>query len=195
MEVKEYFELSMIVLGSLGGASAIIFGFSSWLGKVWANRLMTKEKAEYAQDLESLRTRLTQETESYKIKLKKSEFLFQKEYEAASEFIALKWSFLPTYTHPNMEWYEACDEIAHNFEKIENSLNAFSSRHGAILKDEVQSCIGNAICLAGENKFAITSPEAPAIANDAANQIFKDGGELDKAEKMLLKQVHSQSST
>ncbi|EPC3543473.1 hypothetical protein ACRZCT_003096 [Aeromonas hydrophila] len=76
MELKELLEIAGVILGSLGGGAAIIFGFSSWLGKVWANRLMEKEKAEHTRELESLRNRLTQDTESYKVKLKKSEFIF-----------------------------------------------------------------------------------------------------------------------
>ena len=192
MELKEVLELSGVILGSLGGAAAIIFGFSSWLGKVWANRLMTKEKAEYAQELESLRNRLTQDTESYKIKLKKSEFLFQKEYEAVSEFVALKRSFMPTYSHPNMDWYEACDEIAHDFHKIEIALGSYLSKHGAVLKPEVKELLSYSIGVAGENKFEITSPEVPRNANKAADELYE---KLGKAEESLLEQVHSQSST
>jgi len=192
MELNDLLELSGVVLGSLGGAAAIIFGFSSWLGKVWANRLMTKEKAEYAQELESLRNRLTQDTESYKIKLKKSEFLFQKEYEAASEFVALKRSFLPTYLHPDMDWYEACDEIAHDFHKIEIALGAYLSKHGAVLKQEVKDLLSHSIGMAGESKFEITSPEVPSNANKAADGLYKN---LEEVENKLLKQVHSQSST
>jgi hypothetical protein len=192
MELKEALELSGVILGSLGGGAAIIFGFSSWLGKVWANRLMEKEKAEYAQALESLRSRLTQDTESYKIKLKKSEFLFQKEFEAASEFVALKRSFLPTYSHPDMDWYEACDEIANDFHKIESELGAYLSKHGAVLKSEVKDLLSLSIGIAGENKFEITSPDVPSHANEAANELYN---KLDKAEESLLLQVHSQSST
>lgn len=192
MEIKDALELSGIILGSLGGGAAIVFGFSSWLGKVWANRLMAKEKAEHAQELESLRCRLTRDTESYKIKLKKSEFLFQKEYEAASEFVGLKRGFLPTCSHPNMDWYEACDEIAHNFHKIETSLSAFLAKHGAVLKPEVKKLINHSIGLAGENKFEITSPDVPHSANKAADGLYE---KLEKAEESLLQQVHSQSST
>jgi hypothetical protein len=97
MELSEMFKLVGAILVSLGGGAAIIFGFSNWLGKVWANRLMEKEKATHARELESLRNQLTQDTESYKVKLKKSEFIFQKEYEAVSEFVLLKRSFLPTF--------------------------------------------------------------------------------------------------
>ena len=34
MELREVLELSGVILGSLGSGAAIIFGFSSWLGKV-----------------------------------------------------------------------------------------------------------------------------------------------------------------
>jgi hypothetical protein len=162
MELKDILELSGVILGSLGGSAAIILGFSSWLDKVWANHLMTKEKAEYAQELESLRNRLTQDTESYKIKLKKSEFLFQKEYEAASEFVALKRSFLPTYRHPGMDWYEACNEIAHDFHKIETALGAYLSKHGAVLKPEVKELLSYSKGVAAESKFDITSLDVPS---------------------------------
>ncbi len=173
MKIQEVLELSGVIIGSLGGGAAIIFGFSSWLGKVWANRFMTREKAEYAQELESLRSRLTQDTESYKIKLKKSEFLFQKEYEAASEFVALKRSFLPTYSHAQMDWCEAYDEIAHDFPKIETGLGNYLSKHGAVLKAEVKDLLIHAIGLAGENKFEITGPEVSSSANNAASELYE----------------------
>jgi hypothetical protein len=41
---------------SIGGAGAIIFGLSAWLGKVWADRLMATETANHAKDLETLRS-------------------------------------------------------------------------------------------------------------------------------------------
>ncbi len=34
MNVTEVFKISGVILGSVGGAVAIIFAFSSWLGKV-----------------------------------------------------------------------------------------------------------------------------------------------------------------
>ncbi len=43
---------------SVGGAGAIIFGLSAWLGRVWADRLMTRETAKHAQELEALRSQL-----------------------------------------------------------------------------------------------------------------------------------------
>ena len=47
MEIKEILELSGVVLGSIGGGVAIIFGFSSWLGKVWANEPMGSDSIDF----------------------------------------------------------------------------------------------------------------------------------------------------
>lgn len=191
--IKQIIELSGVILGSLGGGAVIIFGFSSWLGKVWANRLMTKEKVEYAQELESLRNRLTQDTESYKIKLKKSEFIFQKEFEAASEFVGLIRNFLPKYSHPDMDWGDACDEIAICFEDIETLLSSYLSKHGAILQDDVKDLITDCIGIAGKNKFETNITEkVPFHVNEEASKLYK---KLKDAEKSLINQVHSQSST
>ncbi|PVV20149.1 MAG: hypothetical protein B6D78_11655 [gamma proteobacterium symbiont of Ctena orbiculata] len=46
MDINSIFELSAAVLASVGGAGFIVVGFSSWLGKVWATRLMDSERHE-----------------------------------------------------------------------------------------------------------------------------------------------------
>lgn len=49
---------------SVGGGGAIVVGLSSWLGKVWANRLMEIERAKHAQDLVKLQSELRHESEA-----------------------------------------------------------------------------------------------------------------------------------
>ena len=46
------------VIAALGGGGAIVAGLSSWLGKVWADRLMAKETAKFREDLERLTKQL-----------------------------------------------------------------------------------------------------------------------------------------
>ena len=96
MSIDDMLSIVAGIIVSLGGGAAIVFGFSSWLGKVWANRLMEVEKAKHVKELERLRNEFVQDTEHYKIKLKKSEFIFQKEFKAASEFNTLIRNILPT---------------------------------------------------------------------------------------------------
>ncbi len=99
---------------------------------------------------------------------------------------------MPTYNQPQMDWCEACDEIAHDFNKIELRLDDYLSKHGAVLKDNVVDLISSCIAISGENKFEITSPEVPEVVNEAANSLYE---KLKEAEKIVLQQVHSQSST
>lgn len=51
MSWEDGFKFSIAILTSLGGGSAIVFLFSSWLGKAWATRILDKERHE----LEKLR--------------------------------------------------------------------------------------------------------------------------------------------
>lgn len=46
------------ILGSVGVGGAIVAWLSSWLGKVWADRLMVEEKAKYEKELERLAKQL-----------------------------------------------------------------------------------------------------------------------------------------
>lgn len=192
--MKELFELASVILLSLGGGGIIVFAFSSWLGKVWANRLMAAETAKHSRDLERLREELSRGLESHKVKLRKSELVFEKEFEAASQLVALIRGFLPTYRHPHMDWHEACEEIAFDLEKIESGLDGFLSKHGAVLPTEVKEHLGSCTGIAADNKFEIASVEemyVPDSAIDAADKVFK---ELWEAEEKMLSHIKSQVS-
>ncbi|GKR00148.1 hypothetical protein [Aeromonas hydrophila] len=51
MGFEDIVSVSTVIIGSIGSAGAIIFGLSSWLGKVWANHLMNTEKFKHQQEL------------------------------------------------------------------------------------------------------------------------------------------------
>ena len=56
--MSEFWQTVIGVLGSIGIGGAIVAGFSSWVGKVWANRLMAKESAKFREVLERLTKQL-----------------------------------------------------------------------------------------------------------------------------------------
>lgn len=58
MELNEIINIGTAIIASLGGGALIVFGMSSWLGKVWANRLMQNDRAKHEKDLESLKNKL-----------------------------------------------------------------------------------------------------------------------------------------
>lgn len=46
------------IIGFLGGSGALIFGLSAWLGKIWANRIAARERAEIEARLNTQRSGL-----------------------------------------------------------------------------------------------------------------------------------------
>lgn len=63
MSTTDIFLVSGAILASVGGAAAIIFGLSSWLGKVWANRILEQDKLRYTSELEKIRNKLQAESQ------------------------------------------------------------------------------------------------------------------------------------
>lgn len=62
MSLIDLANLTASILVALGGAGFIVFRFSSFLGKVWADRLMGNERAAHDKDLAELRNRLERQT-------------------------------------------------------------------------------------------------------------------------------------
>lgn len=48
MDVRAVFEVSTAILTSLGGGGLIVYKLSGYLGKMWADRALAKQKQEYA---------------------------------------------------------------------------------------------------------------------------------------------------
>lgn len=95
---------------------------------------------------------MLRETENYKIKLKKSEFIFQKEFEAACEFSALLQRLLPKHKHflvNDMEWLDDLSEVEGRSTEIERELGGFLLNYGAVIDEsiklELKGCIESAI--------------------------------------------------
>lgn len=192
MSLKDIFEIAQAIIFSLGGGSLIVFSLSSWLGKVWAVRILAEEKAKQVKDLEEFKKELQDSTEKHKIRLKKSEFIFAKQFEATSAMVAMYRDISPKFMHPDMDYYDACDQIALNFESIEQHLHMFLRIHGAVLSEEVKDLIWLCIGLAGDYKFHMDSPEVSSSANAAADTLFCY---LRQAENKMTIQIFDQIET
>jgi len=189
MNIVDILKLGSAVVVSLGGSSLILLALSSWLGRVWAERILERQKAIYAVDLEEFKKKLVLETESHKIRLKKSELIFAREFDAASSLVALVKDITPTYKHPMMDWNDACDDIARDFGKIENLIAKYLRDNGAVLNDQVKDILASCEAIAAENQFEVISGEVSPEANKAADDMY---AKLQKAEETLLVQVRGQ---
>lgn len=63
------FQLASAIVLSLGGGGAIVIGLSSFLGKLWAERALQKEKHKYADMLQNAASELENAKSRYQIEL------------------------------------------------------------------------------------------------------------------------------
>lgn len=83
--LENIFKIAAAILFSIATAGVIIFGLSSWLGKVWANRILESEKAKHDKMLAELQDKLRQQTEKkiyiHKIQFEKEFLIYEKIWE------------------------------------------------------------------------------------------------------------------
>jgi len=74
MKILEVFSIAGATLGSVGGAALIIVALSTWLGKVWASRILEKDRLKYESELEQIKNRLNSKRD-------RSQFVFSLYFE------------------------------------------------------------------------------------------------------------------
>jgi hypothetical protein len=58
MNIDEVFKIASAVIASVGGSALILAAFSSWLGGVWAKRMLQNERAKHSETLEGIKKEL-----------------------------------------------------------------------------------------------------------------------------------------
>src|SRR5207245_10019928 len=58
MDLRALIEVAATILAALGCAGVIIIACASWLGKVWASRILEADRLKYGRELERLRSDL-----------------------------------------------------------------------------------------------------------------------------------------
>lgn len=191
----ELWETILFFIGGNVGVLAILAYISKKMIERYIDR-NTKRfeieiKAKADREIERLKNDLTRSVESYKVQLKKSEIIFQKELEAASAFLVILQSIKPEINSGDFDYLEACDEIAHSFGKIENSLKDFFAKFGSVLTNNERDIISSAISTAGYGKCEITGPEISSNTNKNARDLYE---KMLKFRNDLIDRVRNQSS-
>ena len=65
--MKDIWEISSAILASLGGGALIIAAFSSWLGKVWAGRILESDRAKYQAEIEQIKSDLNKKIHEHNV--------------------------------------------------------------------------------------------------------------------------------
>jgi hypothetical protein len=95
MDVADVWKVAVAILTALGGGAGIVFASSNWLGRVWADRLLEREKAKHLSDIERLKSELERVTRTAQAELDKRIVVHRAHFEA--EFRALEQSGGPLF--------------------------------------------------------------------------------------------------
>lgn len=96
MGLKDILQVCSAILVSLGGAGAIVFGFSSYLGKRWADRALQDQQQRYAQLNLQLQSHLDVTTRILQVELNTLGHLQKLRTEESVSRIAGLWKRMAT---------------------------------------------------------------------------------------------------
>ena len=115
--------------------------------KAQLNIELERTKADLNRELEGFKADLSKENEAHKLKLRKLELIFNRELEAAGEFLKMHQQIQPRYSHPDMIWDDATQAVAESFGTTENRLQDFMAKFGPVLDAPVRKSLDECISL------------------------------------------------
>lgn len=78
----DIFALFGKIVASVGGAGLIIIGLSSWIGKIWADKLMETQRKQNEKEIEKFKSELHKELELLKAKNEKMNYITKTQFDA-----------------------------------------------------------------------------------------------------------------
>lgn len=141
MTATEVWNVALAVIASLGGGGLIVAALSSWLGKVWANRLMERERAQYAADLERLKSSLESSNRQLQAELEKTVFVTRVHFETEFKALADIWRLLAR-VRAAMSQLRPRGDVLHEGETRESRLNERFSEYAAAVESFVAAADG-----------------------------------------------------
>jgi len=97
MNIEDILKITGAIIASLGGGALIVAAFSSWLGKVWANRILESDRAKYKTAIEILKSGLEKKIHEHNVAISRID-------EQRADAIQELYFYL-------VEWFEAALEI------------------------------------------------------------------------------------
>ena len=180
------------------GSSTVLLAVLSFLAKSLLEKLIARDTKRYESELkastdaaiEKLRNELLRSVESYKVQLKKSEFLFEREYAAALDFASIIRLIIPRLKKPGMNWSDTMEEVVYKLESTEKILDNFLRTSGPVLTIEERIMLVDIIKTANDTRLHCKG-EGDLVAHQAAESMCN---KIEDFERRLTKRVRDQVS-
>ncbi|TDR45966.1 hypothetical protein DFR29_104403 [Tahibacter aquaticus] len=165
------------IMAILGGAGFTAIGASVLVKILVEKGIESAIKHNFDRHLETYKSELTREIERLKLSLKNSEVFFSRQFAALTELRKMSRSMLPRKRNPDMDFYEACWEVATEFSRHADSLDEFLYKYEPVLPTEILKQIESAAALAndGSFEFHLTDSNEPMVTDNGikiAEQLY-----------------------
>ncbi len=150
------------ILAALGGGTVVATGIITWSAKI----LRDKVKLKLDEDLEKAKSELSKDLEQHKTKLKITELLFQKKYEATSAYIL--------YLHDITDYIQDLDDpypsIMNNLREICGKTENYLRQYGVILSNDIYKKLKE---ISDDIRLMNSNDEAEYLAKKLYNLIYE----------------------
>lgn len=137
--------------------------------------------------------------ERFKGERRKAEFLFQKEFEAASQFIALSYRLRPRPPHSEETPVEPYEDFTEDFGSVQKELEQYREAHAAALPKETLDRLDAVIEQAREGTVAVELGRQWSPDGRPSDHALKLAGEVARAlrdiQDELWQTIHSKEDT
>ena len=203
MSWQDILKIIATAIASVGGAGAIVWALSSFFGKMWANKLLEKQKAEYQKDIEDYKSALSCELENVKAANEKLTYISKVQYDL--EISAIKdltreshslrmicFSVIPFNKSILNNSKEIILRNKNYFDKLVKNINNFMDVYGssvAFIDDDILDQFNNFLCLCREQHdcyVAVFNPNV-GIPAKSVDMLFDRAEEISKAYNAAIK--------
>jgi hypothetical protein len=139
--VETIWHIAGAIIVSIGGASVLVVGLSSWLGKVWATRIADAERARLAKEVESYKSELQHLLEDRRDALTRKRDIYARLVTSMRVFLGgprpvstdEKRAFLQAFDHASL-W--ASEQVAETLGRFLETSVRHSNHPGSVSNDE-----------------------------------------------------------
>lgn len=100
----------------MGGGSVLIFGMANWLGKVWANRILEKEKSKYSKEIEKYKSELEISLNRANALQDKSLYISKVQYDNEYKIYQEIWGLMHNAIVSTLMLYPALEDLPNDHE-------------------------------------------------------------------------------
>jgi hypothetical protein len=128
MTIVDAWRVALAVLASLGGGGVIVVLLSSWLGKVWANRILEQDRLKYSTAMEKLKSELDRTTRLFQAEIEKTIFVTKTHFETEFQILREIWqevSVVRASMSPLRPKFDIVDVRQTPAERLKESFEAY----------------------------------------------------------------------